>query len=251
MSEYVKAWGDRESPTVIFLPGAGGTQWLWTPHAELLNDEYRTVSIDMPAHGTHPRSSFNFERAIRDVSDVLDKEGSAVLVGHSLGGRVAMEAAATHDERVDGLLVAGVGTLPGTLGKALQLALSYAVEIGAHSNYLREWMDEQYGIDNERQVPPDTLDTHDEAVATARGMRGALFRDSLSALDRYDGPTLLAYGESENSTESANELAERVGARIRWYSGGHGVPSRKPTVFTEIVSEFLTTVYDDRHTEHV
>ena len=251
MSDHVEAWGDRESPTVIFLPGAGGTQWLWTPHAELLNDEYRVISMDMPAHGAHPRSSFNFERAIRDVSEVLDVEGSAVLVGHSLGGRVAMEAAAAHDERVDGLLVAGVGTPPGTLGKTLQLALSYAVEIGAHSNRIREWMDEQYGLDDERQVPPETRDTHDEAVATAKGMRGTLFRDSLSALNRYDGPTLLAYGEDESSTESARELAERVGARVRWYSGGHGVPSREPEVFSEVVTEFLSTVYDEEVVESV
>lgn len=251
MPDHVRAWGDRDSPTVLFLPGAGGTQWLWTPHADLLDDEYRIVSMDMPAHGVHPRSSFSFERAIRDVGEVLNEEGPAVLVGHSLGGRVAMEAAAAHNDRVDGLLVAGVGALPGTLGKSLQFTLSYAVEIAAHSTRIRNWMDEQYGLDDERQEPPETCDAHDEAVATARGMRGSLFRDSLSTLERYDGPAVLAYGEDEKDTEAARELADRVDARVRWYEGGHGAPSRDPEVFTEVVGEFLSTVYDEELVESV
>lgn len=249
MLDYVRTWGDPASPTVVFFPGAGGTQWLWTPHAELLEEEYRVVSMDMPAHGVHPDSSFSFDRAIADVGEVLDEEGAAVLVGHSLGGRVAMEAASTHEGRVDGLLVAGVGASPGLLGGIQQVALSYAVQIGAHSTRVRERIDEHHGLDDDRQVPPDGLDTHDEVIAAARGMRGALFRDSLSALERYGGPTLLAYGEDEVDGEVAEAMANRVDARLRWYEGGHGVPSRKHGVFVEIVRELLTGVFDgDRAT---
>ena len=244
MLDHVKAWGDPESPTVVLLPGAGGTQWLWTPHAELLDDEYRILSMDMPAHGRHPDSSFTFDRAIDDIGVLLDENGPAVLVGHSLGGHVAMEAAAAHENQVDGLLVAGVNSAPGLLAGGRQWVLSCVIEVAAHSTHVRSWMDEQYGLDDDQQVPPDEVETHDEAVATARGMRGALFRDSLSALNSYDGPTLLAYGEDEAGSETVEKLAERVGARLRWYDGEHGLPSREPAVFSEIIEEFLTTVYD-------
>ena len=246
---HVNTWGDPELPNLVLLPGAGGSRWLWTPHAELLADEYRVISIDMPAHGTHPDSSFDIERATQDVGVILEEEGPAVLVGHSLGGHVAMNAASAYAEQIDAVLVAGVGAPPGTVSKIQQLALSYVVEIAAHSTYIREWMDDQYGLDDERQLPPENLDTHDEAIATARGMRGALFQKSVSRLKEYDGPIAFAYGDKETETEAANELAERVGAEVCWYEGGHGTPSRNPERFVEIVETFLTMV-DGSGTRH-
>lgn len=245
MPEFTSTWGDPKSPTVVLLPGGGGTQWLWTPHADLLKDEYRVVALDMPAHGVHPDSSFSFDRAIEDIGEVLDEEESAVLVGHSLGGRVAMEAASVHDGRVDGLLVAGVTTSPGLLKSCLYLPLSFVIESAAHVTRIREWMDEQYGLDNERQVPPDSANTHDEAIATARGIRGGVFRDSLSPSEFYDGPTMFTYGKEEVEVTTAEQLADRFDARLRWYEGGHGVPSRDHSMFAGIVSEFVNAVYDE------
>lgn len=245
MPEFTATWGDPESPTVVFLPGAGGTQWLWTPHAEHLEDAYRVVAVDMPAHGVHPDSSFSFDRAIADIGEVLDEEGPAVLVGHSLGARVAMAAASTHENQVDGLLAAGVATSPGLLKSCLHLPLSYAIESAAHVTRIREWMDEQYGLDDERQVPPDSANAHDEAVAMARGIRGGLFRDPLSISEFYDGPTMLTYGKEEVEAATAEQLADRFDARLRWYGGGHGVPSRNHSLFAEVVSEFVDAVYDE------
>jgi len=245
MLDYVRAWGDPGSPTVVLLPGAGGTEWLWTPHAELLEDEYRVVAVDMPAHGVHPASSFSFERAIADIGEILDEEASAVLVGHSLGGRVAMEAASTHERQVDGLLVAGVTTPPGLLKSCLALPLSVIIQSAAHVTRIREWMEEQYGLDDERQVPPDSANAHDVVDAMARGIRGTLFRDSISASEFYDGPVTLIYGREEVETSTAERFADRYDTSLRWYEGGHAAPSRNPSMFAEVVSDFVDAVYDE------
>lgn len=246
MLGYVRTWGDPESPTIVFFPGAGGTQWLWTPHAELLANEYRVVAVDMPAHGVHPDASFSVDRAISDVGEVLDEEGSAVLVGHSLGGQIATAAASAHANRIDGLLVAGVSSQAGLLKRSLQLPVSYVIEAAAHSTRIREWMDEQYGLDNERQMPPESANSHDEAVAMARSIRGTRSLDALSTLESYEGPTMLTYGKDEKSRDEAEKIAERAGAQLKWYSGGHGYPSRHPEDFSEIVETFLDEIYAER-----
>jgi pimeloyl-ACP methyl ester carboxylesterase len=242
MLEYASRWGEQCAPPVVFLPGAGGTRWLWTPHAERLASTYRVVALDMPGHGTHPDASFSFDRAIEDVGDVLAETGSAVLVAHSLGGHVAVEAASAHDDRVDGLFLAGLGE-PGLIKSIFQLPLSYALEAAAHSTRLRGWLDEQYGLDDDQQTPPESADTHDNVVAAARGIRSDFFHDSIATLEGYDGPTILAYGEQETERTTAEALAERVDARIQWYEGGHGVPSRKPDVFVEAVKPFLEEIH--------
>lgn len=245
MPDFVATWGDPASPTVLLLPGAGGTQWLWTPHATTLEDSHRVVSIDMPAHGVHPEATFSFDRALEDLDRVLEAEGPAVLVGHSLGGHVAAEAAAAHSARVEGLLLAGVAPTSGVLEPYRDRVLSYVLEAAAHSTRIREWLDEQYGLEDDRQVPPEDLETHDEAIAMARGMRAALSRDSLAGLRSYDGPIMLAAGEEQDDAEAAADLAERIGARFRRYEGGHGVPSRQPERFVPIVERFLGRVYDE------
>lgn len=248
MPEYVSTWGDRGAPTVILLPGGGGTQWLWTPHAELLADKYRVISLDMPAHGTHPDASFSVDRAISDVGDVLDKEGSAVLVGHSIGGQIATAAASTHASRIDGLLVAGVSSQQGLLKRSLHLPVSYVIEAATHSTRIREWMDEQYGLDNERQLPPDSANAHDEAVAMARGIRGTRSLDAISTLESCDGSAMITYGTDEKSRDEAEKIAERVDAQLKRYRGGHGYPTRHPDGFSEIVETFLDEIYAETST---
>lgn len=103
MLECVRTWGDPESPTVLLLHPAGGTRHSWTPHAERLRDSYHVVAIDLPAHGIHPHDEFSFDRAVEDVGKVLENIGTAVLVGHSQGGYVAMHAAAAHADQASRL----------------------------------------------------------------------------------------------------------------------------------------------------
>lgn len=242
MLAHTTEWGDPEAPTIVLLAGGGGTRWLWTPHADRLREDYHAVALDLPAHGTHPEASFSVERAIRDVGDILDDCGSAVLVGHSIGGQVAMEAAAAHEDRVEGLVVAGVSGETSRLKAAVFFPLSYLLEAAAHVPPIRAWIDDQWGLDDERQLPPASVDAHDAAIAMARSGRGTLFSDPMSAAAAYDGPTLLTYGTEEMGEDAAEAVADRVDARLRWFDGGHGYPSRQPEGFVALVSQFLGDV---------
>lgn len=245
MLDYATEWGNRDAPTVILLAGGGGTRWLWTPHADYLCEDYHVVALDLPAHGTHPEPSFSVERAVRDVGEVLEECGRGVLVGHSIGGQVAMEAAAAHETRVVGLFVAGVSGEPNPLKQALMLPLTYLIGGAAHIDSIRAWMDDKWGLDDERQLPPSSVDAHDAAIALARAGRGTLFSDPLPAAATYDGPMLLAYGKDEISRDAAEEIAERVEARLRWYEGGHSFPSRNPAGFATVFGEFLDDIFAD------
>lgn len=63
--------------------------------------------IDLPGLGIHPDPEFRMERTVADINSMLESVDTAVLVGHSLGGYVAIHAAAPYPEQFDGVLPAG------------------------------------------------------------------------------------------------------------------------------------------------
>lgn len=253
MLEYVRTWGDSESPTVLLLHPAGGTRHNWTPHAEALRDDYHVVAVDLPAHGIHPDDEFSFDRAVEDVGEVLEDTGPAVLVGHSQGGYVSMQAAAAHADRVDGLLLAGADynwRKPKMLAlTAVYYPLTYVFEAISYSDRLSELVLERFGEGNDpRQQPPDGEETHDSLQGNATSFRADILQRMWPHAEAYDGPTLIAHGGEEPLQDHAERLAERADAKLVWYDGGHQAPMDDTDEFAEIVREFLDGVYPERET---
>lgn len=100
-----------DGPPVILLHGLFGSGGNLGALARALSDRYQVHSVDLPNHG---RSGW-MERsdlaamagALRDWMNHHELR-TASLVGHSLGGKVAMELALAHRERVTSLVVADI-----------------------------------------------------------------------------------------------------------------------------------------------
>ncbi len=101
------------SPCLVFLHGGMADRTFWAPQLASLADRYRMVAIDLAGHGESGRERTNstipaFAEDVRAVIESLDPR-NIVLVGNSLGGPVALEAARLLAGRVIG--VVGVDTL--------------------------------------------------------------------------------------------------------------------------------------------
>ena len=107
--EALEIEGPADGPPIVFLHGAILSRTMWRPLVALLRDRYRCISLDLPGHGTLAGEPFTMDAAVARVTETIDREagGRAVLVGLSLGGYVAMTAAAASAGRVRGLVVAG------------------------------------------------------------------------------------------------------------------------------------------------
>ncbi len=98
-------------PRFAFLHGLFGRGRNWsTVAAELAAQGYPAVLFDLPNHARSPwTESFSYQQMADAVGDELDlKLGSAasiIVVGHSMGGKVAMLLALTRPTLVDGLAV--------------------------------------------------------------------------------------------------------------------------------------------------
>ncbi len=99
------------SPTLLCLHGLVDSAAIWDRLAPGLARRGRVIRLDQRAHGASEAPPGPYERAdlVADVIGVLDALGveRALLVGHSMGGIVAMATALAKPERVAGLVLIG------------------------------------------------------------------------------------------------------------------------------------------------
>jgi len=98
------------SPLVI-LHGLFGSADNWYSISKALDNEFTMYLVDQRNHGDSPHSDeWNYAVMAADLLELVDKEGleKIFLMGHSMGGKVAMTFAVNNPERVERLIVADI-----------------------------------------------------------------------------------------------------------------------------------------------
>jgi pimeloyl-ACP methyl ester carboxylesterase len=169
----VREWESGDSP-IVLVHGLASNSRIWDDVAVRLAEQHRVVALDQRGHGLsdRPTDGFTFERMVGDVLGLIDTLGldRPTLVGHSWGGNVVLELAATRPELVRGLVLVDGGF----------------IELSAYPG--RDW--ERVRID---MAPPDlTHLTFDELLARVRnGDAGSYWSPTVEATLRTsftDGP---------------------------------------------------------------
>jgi pimeloyl-ACP methyl ester carboxylesterase len=107
--------GSADAPTLVLLHGIAGSSHTWDPVLPLLAPDFRVIAPDMLGHGASakPRGDYSlgaFASGVRDLLDLIDIE-QVTIVGHSLGGGVAMQFAYQFPERCQRLVLVSSGGL--------------------------------------------------------------------------------------------------------------------------------------------
>jgi pimeloyl-ACP methyl ester carboxylesterase len=105
---YVR-WGDASKPPVLLIHGGGAHAFWWGFLAPILAERYSVIAMDLSGHGDSGRRE-RYPREVwsRDVLAVIADATPATrpfLVGHSMGGLVAVATAALHGERLSGAIL--------------------------------------------------------------------------------------------------------------------------------------------------
>jgi pimeloyl-ACP methyl ester carboxylesterase len=100
-------------PAIVFLHGMGSSSATWTNCMNLLAPTHRVVALDLLGHGGSPvpddPADYTRDAALADIDELLATLPPAVLVGHSLGGYLAMAHAATRPNVARGIVVLNTG----------------------------------------------------------------------------------------------------------------------------------------------
>ncbi len=96
-------------PTLVLVHGWALDRRLWDDQVRRLAERYRVVTLDLAGHGESggPRAQWTMAAFGQDVNAVVDAVGATqvVLVGHSMGGAVVLEAARRVPERARGVVL--------------------------------------------------------------------------------------------------------------------------------------------------
>ena len=108
MDLFYREYGSPgERPPLVFLHGLFGSSANWRGIARRFESDHHVVVPDLRNHGRSPHSDeVSYVAQVADVVSLLDRLGIAagVLVGHSMGGKVAMQLALSRPDRVAGLV---------------------------------------------------------------------------------------------------------------------------------------------------
>ena len=132
MNNGLHSLSSGEGPPVILLHGLFGQGSNLRGVARALESRFTVHCLDLPDHGRSPwlahASLSSYAERVEDWMTTHDIEAAHVL-GHSLGGKVAMELALSRPERINKLVVADVAPVeyPGNHDRIIEALLRVAV----------------------------------------------------------------------------------------------------------------------------
>jgi len=100
-----------EGIPVIILHGLYGSSDNWISIAKNLSSEFSVYLIDLRNHGNSPHSDiFTIKAMSNDLYEFITDHNidSFVLIGHSLGGKISMEFASVHPEKITKLIIVDI-----------------------------------------------------------------------------------------------------------------------------------------------
>ena len=96
---------------MIILHGLFGSSDNWLTQAKLFAPHYRVISIDQRNHGQSPHSDdFDYQCMVSDLDEFIEdqKLNEPIIIGHSMGGKAAMNLAVAHSEKISKLIVVDI-----------------------------------------------------------------------------------------------------------------------------------------------
>lgn len=100
-----------DGPALLLLHGLFGSLENLGGISQRLQDRWQIHSLDQRNHGKSPHvDRMDYPSMAEDIIDYLDQQGldKALILGHSMGGKVAMQTALSYPDRVQGMIVADI-----------------------------------------------------------------------------------------------------------------------------------------------
>ena len=259
---------DRHRPVLLLVHGMAGSSVTWRAALPALGRHYTVVAPDLLGHGASdkPRNDYSLAAHANRLRDLMVALGieRATVVGHSLGGGIAMQLAYQYPERCERLVLVssgGLGPEVSWLLRALTLPGAEYVLPYLFPSWARRFGDAVAGRLRVLGLSPRHLeekwrgyvslaepDTRDAFVRTLRSVVD-LSGQSVSAHDRLylacRLPTLIVWGERDHivPVHHANAAHEAIpGSRLRIFErSGHFPHAEQTRLFVEVVRDFVDT----------
>lgn len=240
-------FGDGAGPPLVIAHGLFGSGRNWGVIAKRLSQGRRVVTVDMRNHGASPwTATHSYPELAADLAGVVP--GPMDLLGHSMGGKAAMQLALQAPERVRRLIVADIEpvayshTQQGMIDAMRTVDLSVVTKRSDADAQLAAQVDDPgvrafllQSLDVGAKAWRLNLDTLEREMVTITGWPGTA--------GNFEGPTLfLSGGNSEYVRREHRDLVRSQFPKARFASipgAGHWLHAEKPREFEAAARTFL------------
>lgn len=251
-----------EGEPLVLVHGLGGAAANWLALAPLLLPERRLLVPELPGHGgSSPLPAAPSLNAYADrLALLMEREGlaPAPVVGHSLGGAIALRLAIRRPELVSALVLAGAaGISSGTRNARYALTITGILKPGrkiapyrgrvARSAVLKTLVFGRWGAADPPALSPELVEAFLEGPArhtdTVSAAKALVLDDPRHDLDRVGCPALVLWGARDNQLPvgDAFDYARRLRARLRVIADcGHLVIAERPEACADAIESFLS-----------
>ncbi len=231
---------------ILFIHGAGSNGHTWHRQGEALGEKHSPIALDLPGHGRS--TGVDGLRTVRDYADFivafLDalKIKSAVILGHSMGGAIAMELGLRHSARVEALILsctaAKFNISAERIGALRAITMGRAPQAFNTEGYSPKTIKENFDVVREgwmEQIKTDPRVRYTDIVACSQV-------DMREEIAKIEKPTLVLAGADDQGTTPAD--AELIAGKIRgaklkiFADAGHMIPRERPVDYNAAIEEF-------------
>lgn len=249
------SWGAGHE-TVLFLHGLTGVAEVWGPTVSKLTPGRRYVALDQRGHGQSPRDQnldYSTSAFLTDTLEVVSQLGTHVhLVGHSMGARIALLAAARHPDRLRSTTIIDIGpeasakniagTVSGLANRPDRFSdRAEALAFGFRSRTPTP-MDEAIFLARCEEQNDGSLTWRSSAEVLGECVRRQRSRGYWAEWRSIRGPAMFVHGAA--SAEVSTAVADRMhesNRRVRFErlpGVGHNVPLIAPDALAALLQDF-------------
>jgi len=241
-------------PVIILIHGMFGSLSNLGMLARSLVDDCRVISVDLRNHGDSPHAQqMDLASMAGDIIELMDdlNISSANLIGHSLGGKIAMQVALNFPAKVQSLVVADIAPVTYSGGQDQALAALTALsQLRVHSRSAADQVMSEYIEEAPtRAFLLKNLARDDQGNLSLKLNMASILDNYATTLvaaptgDSYAGPTLFLKGENSAYIQHKHRpIIEKMfpKAKLKVVANtGHWLHAEKPRLVNSLVAAFL------------
>lgn len=252
---HFSEWGEPGAPQILLLHGGNQSAHSWDLVSLHLSDRFHVFALDQRGHGDSewsPEQDYSIDAKAADAIAFIEDQGltNPIVIGHSMGGRIALAMAVQNPGFARALVVVDVGPEISTEGA--QVIHNFVVH-NVEFDDLDEFVERVAEYDKfrsrehiERTVKYNMLRRADGKYISKVDHRRVPVSSSDLTLDdvsTIDFPTLIVRGADSNILEpdAARRFVDRLpnGQLVTVPDAGHNVHGANTPVFLTEVGRFL------------
>lgn len=249
-----KSYGDDSNRDLVILHGLFGDLNNWKAIALRLSDQYQVHCMDLRNHGNSPHATgMTYHSMAADVAHTCStlEITSTLVIGHSMGGKTAMQLALNTDTLVDRMAIVDIGPQlyqhhHNSIIEGLQVLASTALESRKRADTLLQDYEQDAGV---RSFLLKNLQRSEDGAYKLRvnineiAARYDDIADQIESAHPFSRPVLFIKGaESDYLTDESRDLIARLFSQpsLKTIGGaGHWPHSEKPDVIYKILADFF------------